>query len=143
LQGASANDRVGADRAAMGPLPPIDTATIGWRSSLVLPRDYYVRLDTCDYSVHPSAIGQRVEVIADLDMVRIRRGGVLVGEHERCWARQQTITDPGHRKAADVLRQAFQNRSASGRGPAADEVAERDLSTYDRAFGLDDDGQAA
>ena len=54
LQGASANDRVGADRAAMGPLPPIDTATIGWRNSLVLPRDYYVRLDTCDYSVHPS-----------------------------------------------------------------------------------------
>jgi len=143
LQGACANDRVGADRAAMGPLPPIDTATIGWRSSLVLPRDYYVRLDTCDYSVHPSAIGQRVEVIADLDTVRIRRGGVLVGEHERCWARQQTITDPAHRTAADVLRQAFQSRSASGRGPAADEVQERDLSAYDRAFGLHDDGQAA
>jgi hypothetical protein len=144
LQGASANERVGADRAAMGPLPPIDTATIGWRSSLVLPRDYYVRLDSCDYSVHPSAIGQRVEVIAGLDTVRVRRGAVLVGEHERCWARQQTITDPEHRKAADVMRQAFQNRSPSGRGPAVTEVAERDLSTYDRAFGLgDDDGQAA
>jgi Mu transposase, C-terminal domain len=51
-----------------------------------------VRLDTCDYSVHPCAIGHRVEVAADLDMVRIRRGGVLVGEHARCWARQQTIT---------------------------------------------------
>ena len=144
LQGASANDRVGADRAAMGPLPPIDTATIGWRNSLVLPRDYYVRLDTCDYSVHPSAIGQRVEVMAGLDTVRIRRCGTLVGEHARCWARQQTITDPEHRKAADVMRQAFQNRSPSGRGPAVTEVAERDLSTYDRAFGLgDDDGRAA
>ena len=33
--------------------------------------------------------------------VRIRRGGVLVGEHERCWARQQTITDSEHRVAAD------------------------------------------
>ncbi len=83
-------------------------------------------------------------MIADLDTVRIRRGGVLVGEHERCWARQQTITDPEHRKAADVMRQAFQNRSASGRGPAVDEVQERDLSAYDRAFGLgDDEGQAA
>jgi transposase len=144
LQGASAQDRVGADLAAMGPLPPIDTAAIGWRNSLVLPRDYYVRLDSCDYSVHPSAIGQRVEVIADLDTVRIRRGGVLVGEHERCWARQQTITDPEHRKAADVLREAFQNRSPCGRGPAVAEVQERDLSAYDRAFGLgDDDGQAA
>jgi transposase len=144
LQGACANDRVGADRAGMGPLPPIDTATIGWRHSLVLPRDYYVRLDTCDYSVNPSAIGQRIEVIAGLDTVRIRRSGVLVGEHERCWARQQTITDPEHRTAADVMRQAFQSRSTTGRGPTADEVQERDLSAYDRAFGLgDDEGQAA
>jgi hypothetical protein len=127
----------------MGPLPPIDTVTIGWRNSLVLPRDYYVRLDSCDYSVHPSAIGQRVEVIAGLDTVRIRRGTAVVGEHTRCWARQQTITDPQHRTAADVLRQAFQHRTTAGRGPAATEVAERDLSTYDRAFGLDDDEQVA
>jgi transposase len=144
LGGASAGERVGADRAAMGPLPPIDTATIGWRNSVILPRDYYVRLDTCDYSVHPSAIGQRVEVAADLDTVRIRRGEALVGEHPRCWARQQTITDPEHRKAADAMRQAFQNRTASGRGPAVTDVAERDLSAYDQAFGLgDDEGQAA
>jgi hypothetical protein len=143
LQGAAAQDRVGADRAAMGPLPPVDPATIGWRTSLVLPRDYYVRLDTCDYSVHPSAIGQRVEVSADLTTVRIRRGGVLVGEHERCWARQQTITDPQHRQAADGLREAFQHRSPRGRSPGGGEVQERDLSTYDRVFGLDDDGQAA
>jgi transposase len=144
LGGASAGERVGADRAAMGPLPPIDTATIGWRTSVVLPRDYYVRLDTCDYSVHPSAIGHRVEVAADLDTVRIRRGGVLVGEHARCWARQQTITDPEHRKAAEVMRQAFQNRTASGRAPAVTDVQERDLSAYDQAFGLgDDEGQAA
>jgi len=141
LQGASANDRVGADRAAMGPLPPIDPAMIGWRHSLILPRDYYVRLDTCDYSVHPSAIGQRVEVIADLDTVHIRRSGVLVGAHARCWARQQTITDPQHRTAADVLRQAFQDRTARGRGPAVTEVQQRDLSAYDRVFGLIDNSE--
>jgi transposase len=143
LQGACANDRVGADRAAMGPLPPIDVTAIGWRASVVLPRDYYVRLDSCDYSVHPAAIGQRVEVAADLDTVRIHRGGVaggvLIGEHERCWARQQTITDPGHRSAADAMRQAFQNRTTAGRGPAVAEVQERDLSAYDKAFGLGDD----
>ena len=139
LQGASAIERVGADLAAMAALPPIDTATIGWRNSLVLPRDYYVRLDSCDYSVHPSAVGQRVEVAADLDTVRIHRGGVLVGEHARCWARQQTITDPAHRKAADVMRRAFQDRSASGRAPAAAEVQERDLSIYDQLFDLGDD----
>ncbi len=144
LGGASAAERVGADRAAMGPLPPIDAATLGWRTSVVLPRDYYVRLDTCDYSVHPSAIGQRVEVTADLDTVRIRRGGVLVGQHVRCWARQQTITDPEHRQAAEVMREAFAERTAGGRGPAVTDVQERDLSAYDQAFGLgDDEGQAA
>jgi transposase len=143
LQGAAASDRIGADRAAMGALPPIDQATIGWRNSLVLPRDHYVRVDSCDYSVHPCAVGQRVEVSADLQMVRIHRGEMLVGEHERCWARQQTITDPAHRQAADVMRRAFQARTATDRGPAAGEVQERDLSAYDRAFGLDDDGQAA
>jgi hypothetical protein len=30
LQGAAASDRIGVDRAAMGGLPPIDVATIGW-----------------------------------------------------------------------------------------------------------------
>jgi transposase len=146
LQGASAAERVGADRAAMGPLPPIDLATISWRNSLILPRDYWVRLDTCDYSVHPGAIGQRIEVIADLDTVRIRRGLVLVGEHERCWARQQSITDAEHRKAADVMRQAYQNRTAAGRGPAATDVEQRDLASYDQVFGVDGDdegGEAA
>jgi hypothetical protein len=146
LQGASAADRIGADREAMGVLPPIDIATISWRKSLILPRDYYVRLDTCDYSVHPGAIGQRVEVVADLDAVRIRRGGVLVGEHARCWARQQTITDDAHREAADAMRRAFQDRAAGGRGPAVTDVQERDLSAYDQAFGLsvdEQDGEAA
>jgi transposase len=143
LGGASAAERVGADRAAMGVLPPIDTASIGWRNSLVLPRDYYVRVDSCDYSVHPGAVGQRVEVAADLHTVRVRRAGVLVAEHPRCWARQQSITDPQHRQAADVMRRAFQDRRPAGRGPAVDDVQERDLSTYDRAFGLDDDGQVA
>jgi transposase len=143
LGGASAAERVGADRAAMGALPPIDTVTIGWRNSLVLPRDYYVRLDTCDYSVHPGAVGQRVEVAADLDTVRVRRGGVLVAEHPRCWARQQSITDPAHRQAADVMRRTFQDRRPAGRGPGAGDVQERDLSAYDRAFGLHDEGQVA
>lgn len=138
LQGAAASDRIGADRAAMGALPPLEELTIGWRNSLVLPRDHYVRLDSCDYSVHPSAVGQRVEVSADLATVRIHRAGLLVGEHQRCWARQQTITDPAHRQAADTMRRAFQARTAAGRGSSPDEVQQRDLSAYDRAFGLDD-----
>jgi Mu transposase, C-terminal domain len=83
-------------------------------------------------------------VATDLDTVRIHRGGTLVGEHPRCWARQQTVTDPEHRKAAEVMRRAFQDRGTGGRGPAVTDVQERDLSIYDQIFDLgDDEGQAA
>jgi transposase len=133
LGGAAPVERIGADRAAMLALPPIETAAIGWRHSLRLPRDHYVRLDSCDYSVHPTAVGHRVEVIADLATVRITRGQTAVGEHQRCWARQQTITDTGHAKAAAALRQSYQDRPA-GR-PEQAEVERRDLADYDRLLG--------
>jgi Mu transposase-like protein len=51
-------------------LPPVAPAT-GWRSSTRLARDDYVRLDSNDYSVHPSVISRRIEVIADLARVRV------------------------------------------------------------------------
>jgi transposase len=44
-------DRITADRAAMIPLPPV-APEVGWRKSLRLPRDHYIRLDSNDYSVH-------------------------------------------------------------------------------------------
>jgi hypothetical protein len=58
----------------MLPLPPIAPVT-GWRKSLQQPRDYYLRLDSNDYSVHPEAIGRWVDVVADLDRVRAFCGG--------------------------------------------------------------------
>ena len=42
--GCAPVDRVAADTAAMLPLPPVPPAT-GWRHSIRLPRDFYVRLD--------------------------------------------------------------------------------------------------
>ena len=63
-------DRLEADRAAMLALPPVAPVT-GWASSQRLPRDHYVRLDGNDYSVHPSAIGRRIEIRASLDKVRV------------------------------------------------------------------------
>ena len=101
--GCAPADRVDADRAAMLRLPPVAPAT-GWRAALRLPRDHYVRLDTNDYSVHPAAVGRRVEVAADLERVTVHGDGRLVADHARCWARHQTITDPAHLDAARVLR---------------------------------------
>src|SRR3954471_664909 len=96
-------DRLEADRAAMLPLPPV-APTVGWRTSLRLPRDHYVRLDSNDYSVHPAAVGRRVEVAADLDTVTVSCAGRQVAAHRRCWARHQSITDAEHVAAAKALR---------------------------------------
>ena len=100
--GCAPADRIGADRAAMLALPPVAPAT-GWCSSLRLPRDHYVRLDSNDYSVHPAVIGRRVLVRADLDRVQAFCGE-LVADHERIWAVHQTLSDPDHVQAAKVLR---------------------------------------
>ena len=43
----------------MLPLPPIPLQ-LGWRNRVRLCRDYYVRLDSNDYSVDPTAIGRFV-----------------------------------------------------------------------------------
>jgi hypothetical protein len=107
----------------------------GWRTTLRLPRDHYIRLDSNDYSVHPSAVGRRVEIIADLERVSVLCAGRLVAEHERCWARHQTITDPTHRDAADALRSAHHARH---RDNTDEQVQQRPLADYDNAFGLDD-----
>jgi transposase len=130
-------DRWDTDRAAMLSLPPVAPVT-GWRTATRLPRDHYVRVDSNDYSVHPSAIGRRVEVSADLDRVVATVGGVQVAAHDRCWAAHQTVTDPAHRAAAVELR-----RAARARTPVADTAVEqRDLADYDRLFDLDRPGVA-
>lgn len=116
----------------MLPLPPIPLH-LGWRNKIRLGRDYYVRIDTNDYSVDPKAIGRIVDVAADLDQVRVRLDGRGVAEHERIWARGVTLTDPEHVETAARLRKQFQQpRQLHGTG---DDLV-RDLADYDRAFGL-------
>jgi hypothetical protein len=96
-------------------------------------------LDSNDYSVHPSAVGRRVLVRADLDRVRVWCEGGVVADHERVWARHQTISDPSHVRAAEALRQ---QRFAVVRPGAETEVAQRRLTDYDTALGVAD-GSAA
>jgi transposase len=133
--GCRPSERIHADQQAMLALPPVEPTT-GWRMSVRLPRDHYVRLDSNDYSVHPSAVGRRVEVIADLERVSVFCAGHPVAEHERCWARHQSITDPDHRAAADLLRTAHHN---GHRPDPSEPVEQRSLADYDTAFGLEAD----
>jgi transposase len=126
-------DRVEADRAAMLSLPPVGPS-IGWRTSTRLPRDHYVRCDGNDYSVHPVAVGRRIELTADLARVRVWCAGTLVADHERIWAKHQTICDPTHVEAAKQLRRS---RFDVVGPPAHLEVEQRRLTDYDTLLGVD------
>jgi transposase len=136
-------DRLDADKAAMLPLPPVAPA-VGWVNRVRLGRDYYVRVDSSDYSVDPAVIGRFVDVTADLSRVEVRHDGRLVAAHDRVWARGMTITDPAHVAAAKALREQFQRPRAA---PDPHEGLGRDLADYDRVFGLIDasltDGEVA
>lgn len=137
--GAAPAERLEVDRAAMLPLPPL-VLHLGWRNRVRLGRDYYVRLDTNDYSVDPAAIGRVVEVSGDLERVKVRADGRVVADHVRMWARGQTVTDPAHVQTAAVLRKQFQRPRSAAAGDDLDSALARDLADYDRAFGLIEGG---
>jgi transposase len=135
-------ERIETDRAAMLTLPPLAPmpAVTGWSLTTRLSRDHYVRLASNDYSVHPSAVGRLVHVTADLHTVRVVSDGPtgrdVLAEHERCWGRHQTITDPAHRAAADRMRAAHRALTRPPASPVrtADrpvEVTTRPLTHYD------------
>jgi hypothetical protein len=142
--GQTPMQRLEADLGAMLALPPIPMH-LGWRNRIRLGRDYYVRLDTNDYSVDPVAIGRLVDVSADLERVKVRSDGRLLADHPRMWARSGTLTDPAHVDSAGVLRRRFQHRDtpALPGDSTVESDLQRDLSDYDRAFGLTGEGEVS
>jgi hypothetical protein len=113
MLGCRPTDRVEADRQAMLPLPPVT----GRRTSTRLPRDHYLRIDSNDYSVHASVIGRRVEAHADLDRVQVWCEERLVANHDRVWAKHQTVSDfePAAALAAEPDRSTACRRDGSVR----------------------------
>jgi hypothetical protein len=55
-----------------------------------------VRFDNNKYSVAASAVGRPVEIRAYAERIELRQAGRPVGEHARCFGRDQTIFDPWH-----------------------------------------------
>ena len=111
-----------------------------------LARDYYVRVDTNDYSVDPRVIGRFVDVTASPTTVEVFCDGQLVARHDRSWANHGVVTDPAHVATAHQMRLALaEQRRAQQRpgraGPAATAtatpVAIRALPDYDALFGVD------
>jgi hypothetical protein len=55
-----------------------------------------VRFDNNRYSVAARAVGRPVEIRAHADRIELRQDGQPVGEHARCFGRDQTVFDPWH-----------------------------------------------
>jgi transposase len=134
-------DLLEVDYRSMLTLPPL-TPPIGLTQRVRLGRDYYVRVDTVDYSVDPRFIGRFVDVTASPQEVSVVCDGQLVARHARSWAKQGVVTDPDHRATAAKMRQALaedrQSRQAATRQHAdGHAVMLRALPDYDALFGVD------
>ena len=130
-------DLIAQDRAAMRPLSPV-VPDVLFRNTVRLPRDYYVRVHSNDYSVAPALIGRLVDVTADLERIHVAHNGVTITSHDRAWARQLTVTDPDHVAQAAVLRRKFQTLRRHQRPQALVAFVETaSLSSYDDVFGVD------
>ena len=70
---------------------------------------------------------------ANLDRVRALCEGSVVADHERIWAKHQTLADPQHLAAARLLRRGRVERLQP---LTQTEVALRSLTDYDTALGI-------
>jgi transposase len=134
-------DLLQTDYLSMVDLPPIGPQ-VGLQQRIRLGRDYYVRVDTVDYSVDPHSIGRFVEVTASAHEVTVCCDGHVVARHDRSWAKHGVITDPGHAATAKLMRHALaedrQRRQAATRHHGdGHPVTLRALHDYDALFGVD------
>lgn len=126
------SDRIREDLGSMMTLPPV-LPDVCHRSAVRIARDHYVRFGTCDYSVHPRAIGRRAELKADLGWVVVTVAGDEVARHRRSLAPHRTITDPAHSRARRALKQADATTEIA---PKDVDVEIRNLDAYDQALGV-------
>jgi len=134
-------DLLAADLLSMVPLPPFDPQ-VGLTHRVRLGRDYYVRLDTCDYSIDPRVIGRFVDLTASATIVTALCEGQIVARHERSWAKAAVVTDPAHAASAKAMRAALAEdrtrRAAAARHHADGHAVQlRALPDYDALFGVD------
>lgn len=144
-------DLLETDCQAMIPLPPVEPP-IGLTQRIRLARDYYVRVDTVDYSVDPQAIGRFVDVTASPSAVTVFCQGQIVAQHRRSWAKQAVITDPAHitqaqRMRRDLVRDRHPSQHSGSGAPGTSAGARqhtdghvvemRALPVYDALFGVD------
>jgi transposase len=78
-------------------LVPISGRFDGFRATQAsVSKTCLVRFDNNKYSVAARAVGRPVEIQTYAEGIVIRQDGAIVGEHARCFGRNQTIYDPWH-----------------------------------------------
>jgi len=118
------------DRGAMLAFPPVlPDPSLCYRSRLG--RDFYMRVDTNDYSVNPRYIGRLIDVHCDLTSVVVTCDGIEIARHPRCYAKHQSLLDPAHAMTLRKMRAEQVTRPT-----IETEVEERDLSVYDDVLGV-------
>jgi hypothetical protein len=136
-------DLLETDYLAMLTLPPV-APSVGLQQRIRLSRDYYVRVDTVDYSVDPRSIGRFVEVTASAETVTVCCDGHIVAHHGRSWAKHGVITDAGHAATAKLMRRSLaddrrRRQAATRHHGDGHPVTLRALPDYDALFGVDFD----
>jgi hypothetical protein len=114
-------DRLADERLASLPAAMPDCAR-RWVTRIA--PDPYLRVDTNDYSLDPTLVGRRVEVVVDQHQVTAIAldTGEIACRHRRAFARHRTLTALEHARA---LRAGRHDRRDS------DEVELRPLARYD------------
>ena len=103
--------RLAEERERMRPLP-VRMPDPDRRFVMRVPAQPYLRFDTNDYSLDPRLAGRRVEVrVSRSEITAVALDtGELACRHRRRFARHLTLTDPGHQRQLDVLRDERRQR---------------------------------
>ncbi len=117
-------DRLTEEREMMRPLPA-KAPDSDRRWVMRVPPDPYLRFDTNDYSLDPGLVGRRVEVrVSQRELAASALdSGQLGARHERCFAKNRTITALEHARA-------LKERRGERRREVV--VEQRPLAVYDR-----------
>ncbi len=99
-------DRLAEERRVMDQLPAGGPPDVDRRWVMRVPADPFVRIDTCDYSLDPRLVGQRVEVRTGQQQVtaQVLGKGELACTHQRSMARHRQILDLEHARQLKLLR---------------------------------------
>lgn len=82
-----------------------------------------VCFDLNSYTIDPRFVRQPLVLFYDDHTVTLYAGEILVGQHERCWDREQTVKNQGHIDATYSMASSGQ-KTASSRTHLCDEIPE-------------------